>query len=197
MLSVEVSSSMNRRNPQSSVGGHFTTALPAKATQRDAVALQLLDAVCDHQFRALQAVRREVIGQHALRDIEQEHHVPALTLHALRSWVPSGAAQCERHARQAQQDQRGLQQAAGGTHRELDSIQQTRGDEALDRLASLEGRVNVHDDEQRNHPQQIQEVGFLEDDTAHGILLNAVLFSNVSPVASSRAASASGGNHSR
>ena len=66
--------------------------------QGDPIAAETFDGVADRELGTLETVRRQVLRQHAARDVQQEHHVPAGLRDVIAHGVPAGTG--ERHHEQ-------------------------------------------------------------------------------------------------
>ena len=167
-----------------------------KCHQGHAVALHPFKAVAYGQLCALKPGRRQVLGQHTFRDVQQEHDISSASLNGCRLRVPAGPGQCQRQQDQGRHEERGFPSAPGGTDCDPDPAKNSRLNKERHSPAPLVSRIKIESDSDWNSPQQVKHIDALETDIDHGILLKTMQRRNISRQSSTNAARANGTNFS-
>ena len=168
--------------------------------QRHAVAGQLLERIENRELGAFQAIGGQILGQHAARHVDHEHHVAPAALHRGGLRLPPRARGGHHRGREPQQRERRQQrpQVGGRVGRGRGGAKPPRGAAA---------RAPGQQPRRRRRQQQPQQQERLRMDEAeadlarnhrhHGLRRNRVALSSAAPAIASAAANASGTNRSR
>ena len=90
----------------------------------DTIALEPLEAVANGKFRPFQPIRRQVLGEHAFRNVEQEYDVAPALFDLLLHHVPGGSRERDHRKCKAGEKQDGLGTAMGRADGRVDVFEQ-------------------------------------------------------------------------
>ena len=168
--------------------------------QRHPIPRHHLHGIQNRQLDPFQPVRRQILGQHAARHVDHEHHVAPVPFHGGRLRFPAGPRHGDHHCGESQQGQDGEQRARARWRR-----RPLRGRTEAPRVAPPRAAGQVERRRQRQQqPQQQERLRMDEAQHAvgrqgrhHGLRRRTVALSTAATNMPIPAASAHGTNRSR
>ena len=169
------------------VGGNrqLDKGLTGKDHEADPVARQFVDQSGDGQFGTLQPVRRIVLRQHRIGDVQGNHHLHALAFTLLEARTQLRTGEADRKEEKGDGEEGNLEPALSDGGRRHQLRNQLRVAETGDPSAPDSQGDRIGHEEER-HEQQEQQGGGMHEVNHNGSLL----VKSLSPKARSRAISA-------